>query len=437
MLKCNCKDGRVFRIKDIDKFYVIDIPVIIHVFYKNNIPSIEIFKRQIEVLNGDYDNSQHTVYNGGLQLTQFKDLGYKKTKPSNLPSNNQYYTEGNKYINIRFHLYDITYTIHDEYSWNSFSINYIENNAYIEKILSTYVEDEHLHLIFFEDPFDEVAGIATIPEIDYIDNYTYRQIAAQTTASLPYFIQQQIPVFDGGNVLIHEIGHNFGLYHTFQGECTINNGADGSGDYVDDTPAQRFVPSLHSYVSHLDTPEENLPNTCSTAGKDPVFNYMGYNSDDTTYGFTDGQMKRMHYHIKDIVPNVYINHRMKFCNRNYEINYKIQDVLENLFSLAEIYDGYDYTNPENNLTPNNSIILRDAILIGHTTKSFKFNHDDNNSLSVFTTSLILTDTLKQVYQNFTKNIEFNSENISLQNNGVFTHFSNESEMLTYLNNLKI
>lgn len=78
-----------------------------------------------------------------------------------------------------------------------------------------------------------------------------------------------------GQTMTHEVGHWFGLYHTFQNEC------NGAGDSVDDTPACK---KSFSCDGNLDTCP-GLP------GKDPVNNFMSYGT--CRRQFTSGQGARM------------------------------------------------------------------------------------------------------------------------------------------------
>ncbi|HED63998.1 MAG TPA: zinc metalloprotease, partial [Planctomycetes bacterium] len=88
------------------------------------------------------------------------------------------------------------------------------------------------------------------------------------------------PPYNQGRTTTHEVGHYFGLYHTFQGGCAPVSNCYNNGDRICDTNAEG--------QAHF-----GCPNSNSCSSPDPVTNYMDYTDDLCMNMFTSEQTNRM------------------------------------------------------------------------------------------------------------------------------------------------
>ena len=173
--------------------------------------------------------------------------------------------------------------------------------------------------------------------------------------------------------------------------------------------------------SYINLSESELPDTCSDQpGKDPVFNYMNYSTDDSLLGFTDGQKERMWMMLKDNKPNHYSKWRGNYYHSRTNFNSDIQ--YQSVYSIKDTV--FSRKNDDNN----DYSFLRYQILQNPIKRcSFIFNEAFP---LVQTTKSKISNTMKQIL-NFNVNVEFNCEVITYNQNT----YATEEDILTKLNDV--
>ena len=124
-------------------------------------------------------------------------------------------------------------------------------------------------------------GWAYLPGLN--DSLLYLDGLVIDWASMYKTSTQYENAYDLGFTAVHEVGHWFGLEHTFFGGC------NATGDYVADTPAQKLATS--------GCPADGTQDSCTRdPGFDPIHNFMDYSYDACYTELTKGQAQRSQDH---------------------------------------------------------------------------------------------------------------------------------------------
>jgi PKD repeat protein len=99
-------------------------------------------------------------------------------------------------------------------------------------------------------------------------------------------------------VIIHEMGHYLGLYHTFEGGCT-NTDCLADGDKVCDTPPDNST-SFTSCGVPVNSCNTDTQSGFSSDQNDLTQDYMDYGNWDCMTVFTQGQANRMNWFITNV-----------------------------------------------------------------------------------------------------------------------------------------
>ncbi len=249
------------------------IPVVVYVVHEygvENITDLQVTS-QIDALNTYFDPY-------GIQFCLATKKGSQNLTSITTPSGITSSTPG------IFHYGNSTLTNHN-----------VSQQAALTAIGSTLPADQYLKIWVVKGitsntlpPGQKILGYSMLPEFavsatdGIVMSYdAFGDVATCSCSTLASYSQF-------GKILVHEVGHYLGLYHTFNGGCQGMSAADcaTSGDKVCDTPP-------------VNAPNSGCPsstwNTCNETPNlpDDIHNYMDYVSESCMTGFTNGQNDRV------------------------------------------------------------------------------------------------------------------------------------------------
>ncbi len=246
------------------------VPVVVHIIHKGeavgvgtNISDAQILS-QIAVLNKDYqrlNTDQTNTPAEFLSVAGIFDIEFvlAKRDPEGLPTTGIVRKQGTK----------TSYTINDNYELKSTS--YWAAEDYLNIWVCNIID----YLGYTQFPVSNLAGLENSSNNRLTDGVV---IAYQAFGSDDDGAFDLEPDYNKGRTATHEIGHFFGLRHTWGDD----SGACSGTDYVNDTPNQ--ANSTTGCPAH--------PSLSCTNNK--MFqNYLDYTDDVCMNIFTQGQVSRM------------------------------------------------------------------------------------------------------------------------------------------------
>ena len=240
---------------------IYEIPVVVHVIMNTNgqgALSDALVQSQIDILNEDFRAAAGTPgASGNDAMIQFyladEDPQGNPTNGITRSTNNTWFNDGGSY-------------------WNTLAW---DTNRYLN--------------IYTNRAGGALGYVPNLPQGGIVGNNSDRVVVLWSAFGRN---SPGGPPFDQGRTATHEVGHYFGLDHTFAGGCPSPANCYGNGDLICDTEPEN-------------NPRFGCPSNPQSCGSpDPFENYMDYTDDTCMTNFTVEQNNRMRCTIENWRPNL-------------------------------------------------------------------------------------------------------------------------------------
>jgi len=245
---------------------VLTLPVVVHIIHNNgseNISDAQVFTA-IQHLNEAFANTGYYDPSDGVNTEIQFCLAQRD--PNNNPTNG-------------INRVQSPLTVMD--GWNNSSQDLAVKN------LSRWDPRCYINIWIVKEIIGPVAGYAYLPSAHGMNIDGIVGEAAYFGSSYPNDI-----------LIIHEMGHYLGLYHTFQGGCK-NDDCSKDGDQVCDTPPDQSTAGI-SCNSTVNSCSTDINSGFSADVNDLHKDYLDYGNWNCMKVFTQGQADRMNWMIQNV-----------------------------------------------------------------------------------------------------------------------------------------